>query len=37
MIGDSMEKSIDKLNHSIIQDGEIKRRRGLLIYPSTRL
>jgi RecJ-like exonuclease len=36
MIGDSMEKSIDKLNHSIIQDGEIKRRRGLLIYPSTR-
>ena len=36
MIGDSMEKSIDKLNHSIINDGEVKRKRGLLIYPSTR-
>jgi RecJ-like exonuclease len=36
MIGDSMEKSIDKLNHSILLDGEVKRRRGLLIYPSTR-
>jgi single-stranded-DNA-specific exonuclease len=36
MIGDSMEKSIDKLNHSIITDGEVKKKRGLLIYPSTR-
>lgn len=36
MIGDSMEKSIDKLNHSIMLDGEVKKRRGLLIYPSTR-
>jgi len=36
MIGDSMEKSIDKLNNLIINDGEIKRKRGLLIYPSTR-
>jgi single-stranded-DNA-specific exonuclease len=36
MIGDSMEKSIDKLNNLIINDGEVKRRRGLLIYPSTR-
>ena len=36
MIGDSMEKSIDKLNNLIINDSEIKRRRGLLIYPSTR-
>jgi len=36
MIGDSMEKSIDKLNHSILNDGEIKRKRGILIYPSTR-
>ncbi len=36
MIGDSMEKSIDKLNNEIINDGEVKRKRGLLIYPSTR-
>jgi len=36
MIGDSMDKSIDKLNHSIITDGDVKKRRGLLIYPSTR-
>ncbi len=36
MIGDSMEKSIDKLNSLIISDGEVKRKRGLLIYPSTR-
>lgn len=36
MIGDSMEKSIDKLNNLIINDAEVKRKRGLLIYPSTR-
>ncbi len=36
MIGDSMEKSIDKLNNLIINDGEVNRKRGLLIYPSTR-
>lgn len=36
MIGDCMEKSIDKLNNIIINDNEIKRKRGLLIYPSTR-
>jgi single-stranded-DNA-specific exonuclease len=36
MIGDSMEKSIDKLNNLIINDGEVKKKRGLLIYPSTR-
>jgi RecJ-like exonuclease len=36
MIGDSIEKNIDKLNHVIIQDGEVKKKRGLLIYPSTR-
>jgi RecJ-like exonuclease len=36
MIGDCMEKSIDKLNNLIIKDGEVKKRRGLLIYPSTR-
>ncbi|MFH1585405.1 MAG: DHH family phosphoesterase [archaeon] len=36
MIGDVLEKEIDKLDHKILEDGEIKRRRGLLIYPSTR-
>lgn len=36
MIGDLLEKELDQLNHEIILDGEIKKRRGLLIYPSTR-
>ncbi len=38
MIGDLMEESLDKLNGDFfgLDDGEIKRRRGLLIYPSTR-
>ncbi len=36
MIGDSMEANIEKLNNGILEDGEIKRRYGLLIYPSTR-
>jgi len=36
MIGDMLEKEIDKLNNGILEDGKIKRKRGLLIYPSTR-
>ena len=36
MIGDMLEKDINKLNNDIINDAEIKRKRGLLIYPSTR-
>lgn len=36
MIGDMLEKEIDQLNNSILEDGEVKRKRGLLIYPSTR-
>ena len=36
MIGDMLEKEIDKLNNGILEDGEIKRKRGVLIYPSTR-
>lgn len=36
MIGDCLEKEIDKLNHDILNDSEIQRKRGLLIYPSTR-
>lgn len=36
MIGDQLEKDIDSLNHGILEDGEIKRKRGLLVYPATR-
>ncbi|MBU2104561.1 MAG: DHH family phosphoesterase [Nanoarchaeota archaeon] len=36
MIGDTIEKEIDKLNNGILEEGEIKRKRGVLIYPSTR-
>ena len=36
MIGDTLDKEIDKLNHIILEEGEIKRKRGLLIYPATR-
>jgi len=36
MIGDLLEKEVDKLNNNILDEGEIKRKRGLLIYPSTR-
>ena len=36
MIGDMLEKEIDKLNNNILNESEIKRKRGLLIYPSTR-
>lgn len=36
MIGDMLGDEIDKLDNRILEDGEIKRKRGLLIYPSTR-
>ncbi|MCR4327376.1 MAG: DHH family phosphoesterase [Nanoarchaeota archaeon] len=36
MVGDTLEKEIDRLNNSILDDGNILRKRGLLIYPSTR-
>lgn len=36
MIGDCLEKEVDKLNHGILNDSEIIRKRGLLIYPATR-
>ncbi|MBU2562594.1 MAG: DHH family phosphoesterase [Nanoarchaeota archaeon] len=36
MIGDFLEKEIGKLNNGIMNDGEIQKKRGLLIYPSTR-
>jgi single-stranded-DNA-specific exonuclease len=36
MIGDMLDKEIDQLNHNILNEGDIQRKRGLLIYPSTR-
>jgi len=36
MIGDNLEKEIDTLNNGILEEGEITRKRGLLIYPATR-
>jgi len=36
MIGDCLEREIEKLNHGIANDGEVQKKRGLLIYPSTR-
>jgi len=36
MIGDRLEKKINHLNNKILKEGEIKTKRGLLIYPSTR-
>jgi single-stranded-DNA-specific exonuclease len=36
MIGDCLEKDIGNLNHQILIDGEVIKKRGLLIYPSTR-
>lgn len=36
MIGDMMEKSIDLLGGDILDRGGVKKRKGLLIYPSTR-
>lgn len=36
MIGDRMEQDLSSLNDGILKDGEIKTKRGLLIYPYTR-
>jgi len=36
MIGDCLEKNIDRLNTQIIGDSEVVKKRGLLLYPSTR-
>ncbi len=36
MVGDSMEKEINKLRNEIINDAEVKIKKGLLLYPSTR-
>ncbi len=36
MIGDCLEKEIDSLNNGILEESGIQRKRGILIYPSTR-
>ncbi len=36
MIGDVMEKNINKIREIIIKDSKIKIKKGLLLYPSTR-
>ncbi len=36
MVGDCMEENISKINNKILNEGEVQKRRGLLIYPSTR-
>jgi RecJ-like exonuclease len=36
MIGDCMEENVNKINNKILNEGEVQKRRGLLIYPSTR-
>lgn len=36
MIGDLMENSIDLLDKDILKEEGIKKRKGLLLYPSTR-
>ena len=36
MVGDCLEKNVDKINSKIIDDNEIIKKRGLLLYPSTR-
>ncbi|HVY01225.1 MAG TPA: DHH family phosphoesterase [Candidatus Nanoarchaeia archaeon] len=36
MVGDMMDKEINKVYSEIIQDSEVEVRKGLLLYPSTR-
>lgn len=36
MIGDCLEKEIGSLNNGILEDSGVNRKRGLLVYPSTR-
>jgi len=36
MIGDIMEKDINKTRNIIIKDSKVKIKKGLLLYPSTR-
>jgi single-stranded-DNA-specific exonuclease len=36
MVGDTMEKEINKIRNIIINDADVQIKKGLLIYPSTR-
>ena len=36
MVGDTMEKNINKIRNQIIKDAGVQVKKGLLIYPSTR-
>lgn len=36
MVGDTMEKEINKIRDRIIKEADVKIKKGLLIYPSTR-
>ncbi|MBR9704907.1 DHH family phosphoesterase [Candidatus Pacearchaeota archaeon] len=36
MVGDTMEKNISKIRNLIITNADVKIKKGLLIYPSTR-
>ena len=36
MVGDRLDKEMCKINHEMLKDGEIRKKRGLLIYPATR-
>lgn len=36
MIGDQLERELGRVNHGILEDSEVIKKRGLLIYPSTR-
>jgi len=36
MVGDTMEKNINKIRNVIIKDSKVKVKKGILLYPSTR-
>lgn len=36
MVGDTMEKDISKIRNEIICDADVRIKKGLLLYPSTR-
>jgi single-stranded-DNA-specific exonuclease len=36
MVGDTMEKEISRLSNEILLDADVKIKKGLLLYPSTR-
>jgi len=36
MVGDIMERNVGPITNSILKDGEVLIKKGLLLYPSTR-